>query len=281
MEVKEQLSEYTVQLRYICQSLAGSNSISTSSVIEYAREKIFDFDYEIFDVNYRKILETKILRHYFLYEIGLETYELWKFQLENKFNEIMPYYNQLYITQLNKFDYFNNTNLTTTSNRKIKENDINDSTENGTNNTSNTENSKSVQNNSGSSTSKSNGTNESSTKRGYSDTPQGYMTNVEDANYLTNFTSENGDTTSDVTANDNFSNNSDITNNKNSNILNSTNNKKINISDKSSDDNYIENLKGNNGSKSYSELLMEYRNTLINIDMMIIDELADLFMGVW
>lgn len=281
MEVKEQLSEYTVQLRYICQSLAGSNSISTSSIIEYAREKIFDFDYEIFDVNYRKILETKILRHYFLYEIGLETYELWKFQLENKFNEIMPYYNQLYITQLNKFDYFNNTNLTTTSNRKIKENDINDSTENGTNNTSNTENSKSVQNNSGSSTSKSNGTNESSTKRGYSDTPQGYMTNVEDANYLTNFTSENGDATSDVTANDNFSNNSDITNNKNSNILNSTNNKKINISDKSSDDNYIENLKGNNGSKSYSELLMEYRNTLINIDMMIIDELADLFMGVW
>ena len=281
MEVKEQLSEYTVQLRYICQSLAGSNSISTSSIIEYAREKIFDFDYEIFDVNYRKILETKILRHYFLYEIGLETYELWKFQLENKFNEIMPYYNQLYITQLNKFDYFNNTNLTTTSNRKIKENDINDSTENGTNNTSNTENSKSVQNNSGSSTSKSNGTNESSTKRGYSDTPQGYMTNVEDANYLTNFTSENGDTTSNVTANDNFSNNSDITNNKNSNILNSTNNKKINISDKSSDDNYIENLKGNNGSKSYSELLMEYRNTLINIDMMIIDELADFFMGVW
>lgn len=103
MGVKEQLSEYTVQLRYICQSLAGSNSISTSSIIEYAREKIFDFDYEIFDVNYRKILETKILRHYFLYEIGLETYELWKFQLENKFNEIMPYYNQLYITQLNKF----------------------------------------------------------------------------------------------------------------------------------------------------------------------------------
>lgn len=101
------------------------------------------------------------------------------------------------------------------------------------------------------------------------------------ANYLTNFTSEKSYTSSDVTANDNFSNNSDITNNKNSNILNSTNNKKINIFDKSSDDNYIENLKGNNGSKSYSELLMEYRNTLINIDMMIIDELADLFMGVW
>ena len=275
------MSEYTVQLRYICQSLAGSNSISPPSIIEYARKKIFDFDYEIFDVNYRKILETKILRHYFLYEIGLETYELWKFQLENKFNEIMPYYNQLYITQLNKFDYFNNTNLTTTSNRKIKENDINDSTENGTNNTANTENSNSVQNNSGSSSSKSDGTNDSTTKRGYSDTPQGYMTDVENANYLTNFTSEKSDTSSDVTANDNFSNNSDITNNKNSNILNSTNNKKINIFDKSSDDNYIENLKGNNGSKSYSELLMEYRNTLINIDMMIIDELADLFMGVW
>lgn len=111
------------------------------------------------------------------------------------------------------------------------------------------------QNNSGSSSSKSDGTNDSSTKRGYSDTPQGYMTDVENANYLTNFTSEKSYTSSDVTANDNFSNNSDITNNKNSNILNSTNNKKINIFDKSSDDNYIENLKGNNGSKSYSELL--------------------------
>ena len=37
----------------------------------------------------------------------------------------------------------------------------------------------------------------------------------------------------------------------------------------------------NGRTQSASSLLMEYRNTIINIDMMIIDQLNPLFMGIW
>lgn len=38
---------------------------------------------------------------------------------------------------------------------------------------------------------------------------------------------------------------------------------------------------GNTSNKSQSELLEEYRRTFLNIDMQIINDLEDLFMGIW
>ena len=48
-----------------------------------------------------------------------------------------------------------------------------------------------------------------------------------------------------------------------------------------STDQYIEHIYGKSAGRSYSNLLEEYRNTLLNIDMMVINELSDLFMGLW
>lgn len=44
---------------------------------------------------------------------------------------------------------------------------------------------------------------------------------------------------------------------------------------------YIEHVKGKSGGASFSSLLKEYRETLINIDLMLINELNDLFMNLW
>ena len=44
---------------------------------------------------------------------------------------------------------------------------------------------------------------------------------------------------------------------------------------------YIESISGKQGSASYSKLLTEFRNTFLNIDMMVIEELSDLFMYLW
>ena len=52
--------------------------------------------YPIFDEEYRSILNAKIIKHYYFNEIGQETAELFKFMLNQKLNEIMPYYNTLY-----------------------------------------------------------------------------------------------------------------------------------------------------------------------------------------
>ena len=103
------MSKYTTELRFICETLANLNESvgydggdvtkidSVKEVIEASRQSIFNFDYPIFDQNYKVTLETKILRHFYTREIGEETYGLWKLRLEDKLNLIMPYYNQFTI----------------------------------------------------------------------------------------------------------------------------------------------------------------------------------------
>ena len=49
-------------------------------------------DYPIYDEDYREHLNDMIIKHYYISEIGFETAELFKMQLNNKMNEIMPYY---------------------------------------------------------------------------------------------------------------------------------------------------------------------------------------------
>jgi len=53
-------------------------------------------NYPIFDEAYRPGLNQKIVEHYLNREIGLETPSLFKLNLGRKLREIMPYYNQLY-----------------------------------------------------------------------------------------------------------------------------------------------------------------------------------------
>lgn len=91
------MSSYTTQIRWIVESKTlDHKDKSMTERIKIACPLIFDFDFPIFDENYRLELEKKILMHYFNYEIGYETYGLWKFKLEERMNLIMPFYNQLY-----------------------------------------------------------------------------------------------------------------------------------------------------------------------------------------
>jgi hypothetical protein len=110
------MSVYTTQVRFICEAEAGlKKSVgydNVNTVIQNAIPKIFNFSWPIFDESYRNVLETKILKHYYTREIGLETYGLWKLKLDTKLNEIMPYYNQLYKSALLEFNPFYDVDLT-------------------------------------------------------------------------------------------------------------------------------------------------------------------------
>ncbi|MFQ9808244.1 MAG: hypothetical protein ACLRYB_00095 [Segatella copri] len=46
-------------------------------------------------------------------------------------------------------------------------------------------------------------------------------------------------------------------------------------------DDYIEHVTGKTSGVSYSKLLNEFRETFLNIDMLIINDLSDLFMNLW
>lgn len=53
-------------------------------------------DYPIFDEQYREFLNAKIIDHYWYREIGQETVDMFIRQLRTKMFEIMPYYNKWY-----------------------------------------------------------------------------------------------------------------------------------------------------------------------------------------
>ena len=171
------MSKYTTQVRFICEQLSGYvQSVDYSDVdlvLRSAEPKIFDFEYPIFDENYRHVLNTKILKHYYINEIGLETYALWKLRLNTKMNEIMPYYNQLYRSELYTFNPLYDTDIT----RQHKVDRSQDSTTKTTDTTTTEQ------------------TNGNVHADAYSDTPQGGITGVEKLNYLTNYRKVTDDNT--------------------------------------------------------------------------------------
>lgn len=88
------MSVYTTELQWIIVGLTDEMPTNTPLLqrIDTARQKIFDFNYPIWDENHKVELETKIIEHYLFREIGLDTYMKWKIKLRSKMMEIMPYY---------------------------------------------------------------------------------------------------------------------------------------------------------------------------------------------
>lgn len=275
------MSKYTTEVRFICETYAGLNESagfgSVKEVIEKARGKIFDFEYPIFDEKYRGVLETKILKHYYTREIGAETVGLWKLWLDTKLNEIMPYYNKLYESELLVFNPFYDVDMTREysvekNGEKTDVNEAKDETKSKGNRNSQTNDKR---------TDSSVTKDENSLQHNdyYSDTPQGSVGNLSDLSYLTNArqVADNGtnNTTSSGTneGTTQFNENSTADAERTSN---SNNNTTFNDTEK-----YLEHVKGKQSGANYSRLLAEYRQTFLNIDMMIVDELANLFMGLW
>lgn len=279
------MSKYTTELRYICETEAGlSESVGQTKikdVIAKAIPKIFDFDFPIFDESYRNVLETKILKHYYTREIGLETYGLWKLKLDTKLNEIMPFYNQLYKSALLEFNPLYEVDYSKTGNRDSS--GTRDNTEN--NSESYDESIDYNESHDESATNSNDGTltkgTTTTTTNYYSDTPQGAISNVIDGTYLTNATyNVVGNTGSDDTSNSGSVDSDGSSKSKNEKDGNRKGSKTSN-SNLSDTESYLESVRGKMSSKSYSTLLMEYRETFINIDMMLIEELSDLFFGLW
>lgn len=250
------MSKYTTEVRYICEATSGLNEnvgySKIEDIITGAMPKIFDFDFPMFDESYRGVLERKILKHFYTREICEETVGLWKLRLDTRLNEIMPYYNKLYESELIKFDPLYSDNLIRT-----RKTDFDSSRKT---------------NNNGKTTSNNNthGIEHVSTSNNgndlYSDTPQGSIIGLDEGTYLTNArkTSDNSITTTN-------------TSNTSTGSIDSTDN---GLDDLNSTEEYLEKISGWSGTTG-SELILKYRETFINIDVMILNELEDLFFQLW
>lgn len=283
------MSRYTTEVRYICESSAGlDESVGYSNieqVIKNSLAKIFDFDFPIFDEKYRSVLETKILRHYYTREIAHETVGLWKLKLCTKLNEIMPYYNQLYKSELISFNPMYDVDLT--RQRKVDSSGTRDTstrsnTDTDTSGSGNRTSDISLKNDT-TNTDNSTTTESGNKKQMYSDTPQGTITDLEAGKYLTNATIDNN-TNTDTTIGNGTGTQTGSTNTKEeteTNTTSSTDSSSTSNTDITNLENYIETVKGKQGTQSYTSLLKEFRDTFLNIDMMIIEDLSELFFGLW
>ena len=273
----------TIELRtYIEAWSQATPDIPLDQKITSGLPHLFDFYFPIWDENYRFILERKIVMHYYTRELGYETPALFKLYLNERLNLIMPYYNQLYKTTVNDFDYLTDVNYTESENRNLTENTngsvngVIDNTNTTTTNETemNTEKSNSSQVSDGS-------TNQTNTgKELRSDLPQANYANVDYGTQLNetdntqNGTSKNTDTIDSTTTNNINRDMSVEDNGKSTNNTTTTN-------DTRHDETISRSKKGLSGSRSFTDLLIQYRESLINIDNMVINELSDLFMTIW
>lgn len=302
------MSKYTTEVRFICEQASGLTEskgyTDIDTIITNAIPKIFNFIFPIFDENYRGVLEKKILKHFYTREIGEETVGLWKLRLDTKLNEIMPYYNKLYRSELLEFNPLYTANLTRTkktdydSNRNENEN-ISDTsssnrttTNNGTVNNTTSNNGEVDTTNNSKTTGSGIGTSNNTSTDLYSDTPQGALSGVESNTYLTNArkVTDNGNTSSNtsntnsstgkVESSENGTNNTTTSDNGTDNSTGTYGRIRGNTDALTSTEDYLECVSGYEGVAP-SDLLLKYRDTFLNIDMMVIEELEPLFFNLW
>lgn len=263
------MSKYTTEVRFICESKAGLSESAgcdnVDDIISKSWNKIFTNKAVFFDEEYRSVLCQKILKHYYLREIGSETVGIWKLWMNTRLEEIMPFYNQLYKSALLEFNPLYDVDLKRTHNRKVDSSKQDDGTSMVVND--------GVSSESGTGSTSESGSSNITKKDLYSDTPQGGITGLENENYLTNArkVTDSGSTSS---------NNSSEFSNSGTNKT-TVNGETSNTGTANSLEDYVENVSGKQGTESYSSMLLKFRETFLNIDMQVIEEFSDLFMGLW
>lgn len=334
------LSKYTTTLYEICKNLyyekndpPPGGTLTVNEMVEKTYFRIFDFYFPWIDPQQRVAFEKKFIKYFLMREISQETYQLWKLMLENRLNEIMPYYLQLMESEKIKFDPLINTDWTDTGhNREVgvsddtstddreinttndKWHNMNDYTHHYTDiddtdiydtqdltvyDTTDTTIHGKIVTQSGKDTT-------GNTSR-HSDTPQGSLKDIESNEYLTDATIDNGETkygrtdtesgdtvvtksgsdtytktgTVNKIAHNTEYNNRDVTEHTNdkNRTLDGTLKHSVGNYDKSAHDTTT--VVGKQGSDTYSKMLIEYRETFLNIEQDILHDCEELFMQIW
>lgn len=233
---------------------AIEQAMNTYPLYETDPNKVREYD-TAYKVPTRAELNNKILNHYRFREIGQETLGRWLFELETALNEIMPKYNQLFYSADQDFNPIYNVDYVKTIDRDKKDSTV--GTQNSSTNTSSTGNDSS--------------TNEEYTKNVNSKTPQDSLgignTGIDSVSYAddASWGKSSGGTTG--TSSTNGSSN---TNGSNS-VIGKEN------------EGIVEKTKGNFGVVSAQDLIIKYRETILNIEQLIINDprIEELFMLIF
>ena len=203
----------------------ASYTIEMRTLVNNPFTQPFNFDYDFYtdDLTMKKEFEQKFIDCYYFHEIGCETFERWQHMLKTRLNLKMPYYKQLYDSELEskKLNFMLNKDLKETFIREVNEESQSNSQSTGT------------------------GTfKESSLNDGVA------VVNLSEGNQTTeNMNTSSGDVSSEGT--------------------NKQQEKTELIS------------QGNIGVTSTAQLLKEWREVMINLNQIIIEDCQDLFINIY
>lgn len=201
--------------------------------------------YPIFDESYRDTLNLNIIRHYWNREIGAETTSMFVHWVRSRMGLIMPAYNKLYESTLLDFDPFETVRLETHTEQE------------GSSTSSNEQDAVSQEESSSSNTSQS----DTGSRTVNMEHPQTRLNNYED--YATASVDARSESTgiSDATG---------------TGSTTTTGQASASAHDEQEGTTVHTGFSGDRAA-----LLQSFRDTIINVDVMIINDLGDLFMGIW
>ena len=260
-------------------------------------DDIFNFDYPYYNEieGTKELFEEKFKNVFMFHEIGFDDVDVFKHYLKTKLITLYTYYYQLYQTELRckDIDFMLNKDLKETFTREIigssnkegevitsKEGTINQTnTENinGSTTGTNTVNSNLTDNYSGTNDNK---TKDSSVSNGVSSSEllDGYLTSVQNNEGNESYNLEEINTST-------INNTESIENEKTNNIEENNSSTGTTTENEILTNNQTETTEllsqGNIGVTSSAELLEKWRRVLIDIDMMLINDLATLFLKVY
>lgn len=228
------MSKYTTQLRWIVEQLGQGLDVPSGQEYADAVYKYIGLDkYPIYDEAYRKILNDKIIDHYYFREIGFETAAQFAWYMRRTMNEIMPKYNHVYLALKNEAvhplsDWTRHRDIQsegTTANQSNTNGEVDSTAHN---------------------------------RNIFQDTPMSMLNNsgepqIENMDYATNVTYDDNNSSTDTTS--------------------ATNSNGTSTLDR------VEDEYGRNHSIAY--LAEEYIQKFVDVDLMVIEDLNNLFMGLW
>lgn len=149
-------------------NFGNENPVKISELSSNGRGEIFDFDYPLTENISKEDFEVMILNNYMMRRIGYETLTAFKLALNVKLNSIMPIYNKMF-DSLDAWNLFRDGEITTRNTTDEASNEV-------------------VSNITGDTR--------------YSDTPQGRLADIANGTYMSEYTSNQNDSTSTGTSSD-------------------------------------------------------------------------------
>ena len=232
---------------------------------EYGEAGLGLLDYPIFNEDHRATLNERIVKHYWYSEIGLETTDQFIFQLRVKMNEIMPYYNKMYEAEAIKINPLSTVDTRSTSSATGTTSDSGTTTQTG--DTSSHSSSETDQTQTGTTL-----TDTASKSRAVTqDLPQTRLAGNGD--YAT--AAQDNIATTGVKNRQDGSGRTSVRGEDTGSTTSSGTSKSAGRTDQSSD-NRTTGYQGHTAA-----LIAAWRETFINVDMMVVNELNELFMQIW